>query len=422
MEFRILTSVRWRPVAEAHQHHLVSRWGASVDVICIGGESMGEEHADAMLQEWSTLRVDSDLETRFNDPERVMRWLAATVEHDDPRGSAPYVILGCQGESKAVLVGEIRKVAALAGLPMGSSPWPTLTGLEVSETGFVVRSGPELSELSTTILESLLSEGVADRVRVHSLSSEHPAFDTLRHWDRVGARGWSEPKIRWRARLLDPETGERVDMHSGKTRANLRKADRRFVKAFEGDAALVCVTQPEQVDDFVQAATSIIEKTYQASLGIGVQDTEAYRALLLEMAEAGALRGYVMRARGAPVAYVVGDRWGTTFSLWGTSFLPEHRKMAPGIVTLRRVMDSLASEGVANFDFGWGHAEYKKKLGDHHTEEADFSLYAKRPAPTLSFMAARTSKAVKARADQAITELGLRDRLKKAWRKQLAKS
>jgi len=419
-----LTNTRCRSIAEAHARHLASTYGASVEVLYIGsdGEGEGDERIDAMREEWSKLRLASGPATRFNDPERAVRRIVFTAKSEDPRASAGYVLLARQGESTAVLISDIQKVAVPRRPRAMSNVAPSITSLEVPETGLIVHEGPELSDLCSKLVQSALARGVADHVCIHNLCVDHPAFDALTQWRGLCAFGSSEPKIRWWATLLDPGTGERIDKHSRKTRAKLRAGDRKFVNAFDGDAALECITEPGQVEDFVRDAAGIVCKTYQAALGIGVQDTEEYRAFLREMAEAGGLRAYVMRGKGVPVAYAVGDRWGTAFTLWATSFLPEYRKLAPGIVTLRRVLESLAAEGVAKFDFGWGEAEYKKKLGDHHTEEADISLYAKRPLPTLTFMIRRTLQAVKARIERIMARYGVRNRLKRIWRKKLVGS
>lgn len=422
MHVSILTNPRCRHIAEAHARNLESTYGAKVELLYIGSDGEGDARVDAMREEWSKVRLASDRATRYNDPERVVRGIVFTAKLEDPWAAASYVLLARQAASKVVLVGRIQKVAVPPRSRALGSIAPTITSLEVPETGIVVQQGPELTDLCSKIVQSALAKGVADHVCIHNLCIDHPAFDTVNQWRRLGLYGSSEPKIRWWATLLDPDTGEQIDKHSGKTRANLRKADRRFAKAFDGDVELERITEPAQVEDFVRDAVSIIDKTYQASLGIGVRDTDQYRAFLREMAEAGALRGYVMRAKGVAVAYVLGDRWGTSFTLWGTSFLPEHRKLAPGIVTLRRVMASLAGEGVAKFDFGWGEAEYKKKLGDHHDDEADISLYARRLIPALAFMGRRAYQATKAQTEQLIARHGDRDRLKRIWRKKLVGS
>ncbi len=418
----ILVNHRCQALAEAHARQLAKGHGASVDVYRIDAEADVDDRVEAMLAEWSTLRRALSLATRFNDPERVIRGLVVTAQSDDPQDALPYVVLARSGESKALLIGVVER-PPLARVP---APFhklsPRTTKLESPETGLLVNRGAEAPALCASILQSALRAGVVDRVLIQNLPADHPASASLTAWDALGARGVTESKIRWWATLLDPETGERVDKHSGKTRANLRKRDRRYVEAFDGDAELECITRSDQIDQFVDDAVGIIRQTYQAALGIGVQDTEAYRALLREMADAGSLRGYVMRGRGAPIAYVLGDRWDDAFTLWALSFDPQHRKLAPGIVALRRVMESLAAEGVARFDFGWGHAEYKKKLGDHHVDEVDISLHSKRPVPTMAFLGARAARAARARVDQAITELGIRDQVRKLWRRTLAMS
>jgi hypothetical protein len=79
----ILTNPRCRHIAEAHARYLVSKYGASVDVLYIGsdGEGDDDERIDAMREEWSKLRLASGPATRFNDPERAVRRILFTDYH-----------------------------------------------------------------------------------------------------------------------------------------------------------------------------------------------------------------------------------------------------------------------------------------------------------------------------------------------------
>ncbi len=415
----IVTSEHWRPVAEAQSRNLATGWGGDAEVVCLGSGGTGSEPPlvplEPLLLAWSALREATGLPTRYNSPTRTLR---ALHRFDADRDQcAPYAVLGRLGGAQLLLVGELGLRPVLSGLGPVSRRGPSWPSLEVPETAALARTGDdraELAALAGAMVGSLLGPGGVGTLRLLNLEAGSVLVGSLRSPSGVGVRAVSVPKIRWWANLIDPATGERTD----KPTKNSRRQDNKLVRAFDGDVSFDEVTEVGQVDRFVVEASSIVAQTYQAAIGIGVRDDAAYRDLLVEMAEAGALRGFVIRGKGEPVGYVLGDRWGDTFSLWALSFLPRYGHLSPGTVAMRRAMSSLADEGVARIDFGWGDAEYKRRFGDRRVDEVDLALFSRRAVPSAVSALAWGAQVARRTAEAACERLGVRHRLR-ALRRRL---
>lgn len=416
----ILTSNHWHDQADRHVSFLSTKPSLSVQLhelapsgSCGGQPVVSPDEPIEMVEQWSKLLNEANLVTRYNDPVRTVR----RIHEFDPVNddACPYIVYGRSGGATALLAGEIRRVDSAAPLGPLARFGPSLVGFEVFETATVVEPGPEPSDLDTLLeylVGSLLDSGAVDSVRLHNIESTSPAANILSQPSRFNARGFSEERVRWWAQLNDPETGTRILKPS----KNARRHFNKLIRAFDGDAKFEIITDLGQVEQFATAAASIVKQTYQAAIGVGAQDTPAYRALLAEMAEAGSLRGYLITGNDEPIAYVIGDRWGHTFSLWALSFLPQYSHLSPGTVAVRKAMESLADEGVVDFDFGWGDAEYKKRYGDRLVDELDFVYYSRRIAPSLEFGTNRVLGTAKAAANEALSRLGARDKVRKMLR------
>jgi len=409
----ILTVEHWRSVAAAQSRNLAGGWAGEAHVVCLGSGGAEVEPTSTVLEPlllaWSSLRSATGLPTRYNSPTRTLR----ALYRFDPRRDhcAPYVVLGRLGGAHLLLVGEIAVRPLLGVLGPVGEHGPRRPTLEVPETAAVARAGDdpeELTALAGAMVGSLLGDGAVDALRLLNLEADSELARSCRGASETRPRSLVVPKIRWWAQLTDPVTGDRLD----KPTKNSRRQDNKLVRAFDGDVSFEVVTEVGQVDRFVAEASSIVAQTYQAAIGIGVRDDPAYRDLLVEMAEARALRGFVLRGQGEPIGYVLGDRWGDSFSLWALSFLPGYGHLSPGTVAMRRAMSSLADEGVARIDFGWGDAEYKRRFGDQRVDEIDLALYPRRVLPTVAFAVAWAVRMAGAAVETACTRLGVRDRVR----------
>jgi hypothetical protein len=409
----VVAGERWRATAVAQQRNLAARWGGDARILCVeqtaAVDAPPSPELEPMWREWSSLLDELALTNRYNHPLRALRRFR---QYDPSRAStAPFAMLGCLQGARLLMVGSIGARRVTEGLGPLARVGPSLHVLEVPETSTVARAGEDpahFSRLAQAMMGSLLSAGSFDSLRLLNLGAESEIARHVQSSERVDSWSYAIPKIRWWAQLIDPGTRRPI----AKASRNANRQDNKLWKAFDGAATFEVVTRADQVDAFISAAVSIVRQSYQAAIGVGVRDDPAFRALLLEMADAGTLRGYLIRGKGEPLSYVLGDRWGNTFSLWALTFLPQYGHLSPGTVAMRRAMRALAEEGVEQLDFGWGDAEYKRRFGDRRVDEVDAVLFARRTLPSVAFAVARARTSVKAAADEASARLGLRTRLR----------
>ncbi|NJO15761.1 MAG: GNAT family N-acetyltransferase [Thioploca sp.] len=220
--------------------------------------------------------------------------------------------------------------------------------------------------------------------------------------------------------MIDPETGQRLQHYSARTRHNFKRQDKVLAKHFQGDVAVKLIVSAEELDYFIREASRIVEQSYQKVIGIGVRaNDEEQRTYLYKLAEEGILRAYLLVTKGEAIAYVLGTIQSGIFGAWSTSYLSAYSKLSPGTILLRRVMDLLVDEGALLFDFGAGESDYKRILGSHQINEADLKLYARRIQPTITYALDFSFMRLNRWLNKFLRRVNVQNILRQQWRKKL---
>jgi len=298
---------------------------------------------------------------------------------------------------------------------------PALRRLDVV-LGGLIHDGSEASRrVLLDHFRDLLQREEVELLVVHHLARSDPLWDPLcRGLDRTG-RAVHRPSITWVADLLDAE-GVQALRHSARTRATWRRKDRRIRERFSGDLRIEVIDTPAGAGPFVASAAAICARGYQGALGVGVSDDETWRRRVGCMAAMGALRAFLLLARNEPIAYLVGPLIGRSFRLDATAFDPAHRELSPGEYLLRHVMRQLASEGVAEFDFGYGDMGYKRMHATRSFPEATLRLYGPgaraRLARAMDLGILQLNQGTRA----ALNRFGAFEAVRKLWRRRIEPS
>ncbi len=155
---------------------------------------------------------------------------------------------------------------------------------------------------------------------------------------------------------------------SGKTRSTLRRKAKKLAEE-AGGTAITEHRSPAEIEAFLAAALPLSARTYQARLlDAGLPDSPEARRAMLEAAEDDRMRGFLLHAGGAPIAYlslpVVGPETGRTLVYAHLGYDPDHARLSPGTVLQMDALERLfAEQRYRWFDFTEGDGAHKAMFG-----------------------------------------------------------
>jgi CelD/BcsL family acetyltransferase involved in cellulose biosynthesis len=127
----------------------------------------------------------------------------------------------------------------------------------------------------------------------------------------------------------------------------------------------------------IAALESIARKSYQRGLGAGFSAAEDGRLAELGLRQ-GRFRAWVLSIGGAPVAFELGIRHGESFIVGAKGFDPEYGRHHVGKVVQLRMLEKLCEDpSVRTVDFGFGDADYKRRMATRSWDEADVFVYGR---------------------------------------------
>jgi Acetyltransferase (GNAT) domain len=204
---------------------------------------------------------------------------------------------------------------------------------------------------------------------------------------------------------------------SSKDRNNYSRRIRKLRE--QGEVELVRVTEPEQIDSFVEAAAAVSRKTYQyRALGIGIRNPDRLKQWLKWVARQGWLRSYLLKCGGAPCAFQLAYQYQGTFLGVEVGYDPAWSKLGIGITQQLLALEDLFQVNRPDrCDFG-AYAEYKQLLANEAYADALIWLFRRRPYPLFALHSYRLSIATSQAAGGVLRRLNLKSRVKRLLRKQ----
>ena len=186
---------------------------------------------------------------------------------------------------------------------------------------------------------------------------------------------------RWRVRLPERVDDYWMEQFNGKTRNTLFRKRRSF-----GNYVVDIVTEPDQIDAFLKAASAVSKHTWQTQQpGLRVRNDEQERRLYRSLAERHGFRGYLMRLDGRPAAFAINtcsDGWVYHEEI---GYGPDVADKSPGMVLVSELLDDLIRCGCFHtLDFGLGHADYKQMFSNQWSNSCDVWLLRNSPANALA--------------------------------------
>jgi CelD/BcsL family acetyltransferase involved in cellulose biosynthesis len=164
--------------------------------------------------------------------------------------------------------------------------------------------------------------------------------------------------------------------YSAKTRSTLKRKLRKMADANGGALDVRRYSAPEEVELFHRLARQVSATTYQEKLlGSGLPDGEAAVAGMRALAEAGAMRGWLLFLENEPISYLYAPADGSTLIYAYLGYDPEHSDLSPGTVLQLEAMRELMEEGrFTLFDFTEGEGQHKQQFGTGFVDCIDLLL------------------------------------------------
>lgn len=168
---------------------------------------------------------------------------------------------------------------------------------------------------------------------------------------------------------LDPDHAAYLARLGPKTRQNLRRTTRRLL---ESGGRLLKVTTPEAIPEFLDHVDRIFQRSWQArTIGRRARNARRDVAYFAGLARHGWLRAYVLMRGDHPLAYEIGFQYGGTFYGHECAYDEGAAADGPGSVLMHLVIEDLFHDArPERIDFGFGHADYKERLGSRRRHDA----------------------------------------------------
>ncbi len=164
---------------------------------------------------------------------------------------------------------------------------------------------------------------------------------------------------------LDQSFDEYKQSFKSKTRSGLQRKVNKFAKLCGGDIDFRIYTTPEEIEDFLQYASQLTEKTYQTKLlDAGLPTDEEYRSDVLRIAAQDKVRAFLLFRENRPVSYLLLDAAGDTLVYRYLGYDPDESKTSPGTVLHWLALQYLTNEGKFKYlDFTEGEGQQKRTFG-----------------------------------------------------------
>jgi CRISPR/Cas system endoribonuclease Cas6 (RAMP superfamily) len=213
---------------------------------------------------------------------------------------------------------------------------------------------------------------------------------------------------------------EYLEKFKSKTRSTLKKKVHRFLQEDQGKNYFKKFTTATEMDTFLKLAAVVSAKTYQQRLfGRGIPSNSEFCRNVMNQAELGLVRGYLLYFDGNPVAYTYAPFVKDGVLLYDyNGYDPDLGKLSPGTVIQYKVIEDLCLDPDAKiYDLCVGEDEHKTLFSTDSRYCADILVLRKSLKNFLIVLTHLALTSFSARAGNFLDYFNLKSSLKKFIRK-----
>ncbi len=170
---------------------------------------------------------------------------------------------------------------------------------------------------------------------------------------------------------LPPTFDEYLAHYNSKKRYNLKRQIKILRERGAGRLELRRIDSPDDVQCLLDAEAQMVPDPQRFSgLGGKQEDHLWSRRKVVDMAERGFLRSYVLICGDDSISLIKGLQYGTTYSALQTLYRKDYASLSPGAATQYLVVEDLLKHRPAQLiDFGFGEPNQK-----HHTSNVSLEM------------------------------------------------
>ncbi|NOX54132.1 MAG: GNAT family N-acetyltransferase [Planctomycetes bacterium] len=346
-----------------------------VEVIPFDAEAKADAEFAGVIARWQEV-FDGDPDAHITQhPEYVLEELKAEAlraENESKKrllSCGVLIAFGWRGWAGLAIL--VPKVLRLPLVPKLGPAWQ-LTGWRLAGNRFL--GDPSGSVQVALLQEAARYVGHSNRhmLLIEDLDEQTELWRAVQSVDQRRTRVVLPVPFQERHRIRFPEEPDDYwKSFSSKTRNKFRRRLRKI-----GPIELLRVTETEQVADFLRQAHQVSLHTWQTQqLGLRVRNDEREHRLLTRLARLGALRSYLLRRDGQPIAFLIGTQFNGRFDYEEVGYDRRFADYSPGQVLLLKVLEDLQAERPPEwFDFGGGDASYKRLFATHSSKSGNVWL------------------------------------------------
>jgi hypothetical protein len=162
-------------------------------------------------------------------------------------------------------------------------------------------------------------------------------------------------------------------------RSKLRRKYKKVFTHFDQRMEIRVVCSAAQLDGAIPHFEEIARRTEKRKQGYGFFDTPDIRQELMQAANNGWLRAFIVFLEGQPAAFWIGTLYNRVIQPDYVGFNPAWGEFSPGIFLFLHVLETLQTEDIATIDFGRGDTQLQQCFSDIKRVEARVRIHA----PTL---------------------------------------
>ena len=255
---------------------------------------------------------------------------------------------------------------------------------------------------------------------VEDLERHDPLFAAAESLQQDGFRLFSPTGLQQRLKIEFPPTPtDYWAKFSSKSRNTFKRKQKKI-----GTTRLVRITEPTQIAEFLEAAHTISQRTWQSEkLGLRIHNNDAELRFFTTLATQQSLRSYLLFVDDKPAAFLIGTQHNGLFSYEEVGYDRDFADRSPGQVLLVQVLEDLVGDNPPRvFDFGGGTADYKQLFATTASISGTLWLVPPGVRPQLCLAYLRACRLLDRTARAVVTKLGATTLLRQLIRGKLATS